>query len=236
MNIVKFIPFSKDAELINNYPKPSTFFMPNWYKAMPQFIQNQKEFNINIKNGSSNATAKWCAPLMDSFITGYTLSLDVDIFVTRNEYGFPFFHTNTKKQYVGNQDSLQHEGMPFSNEYFPIIFKWINNWVVELPHGYSVYCSHPANRFDLPFITMNGVIDADNYPNALLFPFLIKKDFTGVIEAGTPIVQLIPFKRENWNSKILKFDEDDVFKRINSFSKYIYRSYKRHFWNKKTFN
>jgi hypothetical protein len=210
--------------------------MPIWYKLMPKFIQDQKEFNINLKNGSSNATAKWCAPFMDSFTMGYTLSLDVDLFVSRNEHDFPYFHSNTQQRYVGNQEHDQHKGMPFSDEYFPVVFKWINNWVIDLPKGYSLYCTHPANRFDLPFQTMNGVVDVDGYPNALLFPFLMKKNFVGVIEAGTPIVQVIPFKRESWNSKVFKFNPDEVFKRINSFSKKIYRSYKKQFWNKKIFN
>ena len=33
------------------------------------------------------------------------------------------------------------------------------------------------------------------------FPFFIKEGFTGLIPYGTPIVQIIPFKRDDWKSK-----------------------------------
>ena len=32
---------------------------------------------------------------------------------------------------------------------------------------------------------------------------IIKENFTGVIKMGTPIAQIIPFKRENWFSKVI---------------------------------
>jgi hypothetical protein len=37
-------------------------------------------------------------------------------------------------------------------------------------------------------------------------PFFIKEGFSGVIPKGTPIAQVIPFKRESWTSKCLASD------------------------------
>jgi hypothetical protein len=33
-------------------------------------------------------------------------------------------------------------------------------------------------------------------------PFFVVKGFTGVLPAGTPYAQMLPFKRENWESKV----------------------------------
>ena len=33
-------------------------------------------------------------------------------------------------------------------------------------------------------------------------PFFIIKGFTGILPAGTPYAQILPFKRENWSSEV----------------------------------
>ena len=45
-----------------------------------------------------------------------------------------------------------------------------------------------------------GIVDTDRSPQPINFPFFIKKNFVGTIEVGTPVVQLIPFKRDDWKS------------------------------------
>jgi hypothetical protein len=81
-------------------------------------------------------------------------------------------------------------------------FAWWSDWAVQVPDGYSVLYSQPFNRFELPFLTTSGIIDNDkvNLPGTM--PFFIVKGFTGVIPAGTPYAQMLPFKRENWESQV----------------------------------
>jgi hypothetical protein len=33
-------------------------------------------------------------------------------------------------------------------------------------------------------------------------PFFVVKGFTGIIPAGTPYAQMLPFKREDWQSEV----------------------------------
>lgn len=68
------------------------------------------------------------------------------------------------------------------------------------------------------------------------FPFFIKDGWAGIIEAGTPLAQLIPVKRDSWVSKKVCLEEDEVTKRNQNYRKNIIRSYKKLFWNKKTYN
>jgi hypothetical protein len=54
----------------------------------------------------------------------------------------------------------------------------------------------------LPFFTLSGVTDTDTWGGSDVLNFALKKDFEGVIPAGTPIVQIIPFRRETWDFEI----------------------------------
>ena len=52
----------------------------------------------------------------------------------------------------------------------------------------------------MPFKTLSAVVDSDSILTAGNIPFHIKQDFTGIIKKGTPIFQILPFKRDNWES------------------------------------
>jgi hypothetical protein len=90
-----------------------------------------------------------------------------------------------------------------------------------VPSGYSVIYSQPFNRYDLPFLTTNGIIDNDNINLPGTMPFFVKEDWSGIIPAGTPYAQLIPFKREDWSSSVELEDPDLMYvKNIENFKKY----------------
>jgi hypothetical protein len=86
--------------------------------------------------------------------------------------------------------------------YYEYHFAWMPDWAVRVPDGYSVLYVSPFNRYDLPFMTVSGIIDNDkvNLPGS--FPFFIKQGWTGILPAGTPYAQLLPFLREDWKSTI----------------------------------
>jgi len=80
-------------------------------------------------------------------------------------------------------------------------FAWYGEWAVELPKGYSALYIQPMNRYELPFETTSGIIDSDKVNLFGTVPFFIAKDFEGTLPKGTPFLQIIPFKRENWKSE-----------------------------------
>jgi hypothetical protein len=114
-------------------------------------------------------------------------------------------------------------------------YKFENKWVMETPPGYSCLITHPLNRFDLPFFTMSGIVDTDQYNFLPVnLPFFLKEGFEGIIPKGTPIAQVIPFKREPWHSE--KEDLNPLTKyQINNLKSVVQRSYKNRFWSKKTY-
>jgi hypothetical protein len=111
----------------------------------------------------------------------------------------------------------------------------MNFYNINTPNGYSLLAVHPLNRIELPFHTLSGVIDTDNFNTPINFPFYIKKNFEGIIKTGTPLVQLIPFKRENWNIKEGQYDPNQTKQNWFKFYEDIKHAYKNQSWSKKTY-
>jgi hypothetical protein len=53
------------------------------------------------------------------------------------------------------------------------------------------------------FTILPGIVDTDEYYAPINFPMVINDpNFEGLIPKGTPIAQVIPFKRESWKMEI----------------------------------
>ncbi len=85
-----------------------------------------------------------------------------------------------------------------------LLVKFHNLWTIKAPEGYSLLFTHPVNRFDLPFTTLNGLVDCDRYCDSLIhFPaHWHETNFSGVLPRGTPVAQCVPVKRESWTARI----------------------------------
>ena len=58
------------------------------------------------------------------------------------------------------------------------------------------------------FRSLPGIVDTDTYTAPVNFPFVLNDwKFEGIIPAGTPMAQVIPFKRESWQMSIGKNEE-----------------------------
>jgi hypothetical protein len=201
---------------------------------MPPYRNNSKKISLERDNFTVNTTAKRCMPLMDSMTAGYTLCLPDDLFVEQYEEE-TVFRWRTSFEHIGVQSIEQIPNIIPPLNHSLAIFKFMNDWGIETPQGYSLFVTHPSNRFDLPFFTMNGFVDTDVYNIPITFPFFIRKDFEGVLEKGIPVAQLIPIKRENWKHKIEPFNEERVARLKRKLLGKIANSYKKQFWQKKSY-
>jgi hypothetical protein len=69
---------------------------------------------------------------------------------------------------------------------------------VATPKGWSCLFVPPLNRPNPLFEVLSGVVDTDTYQSLIHFPFIpTGPDGVHVIEKGTPLVQVIPFSRED---------------------------------------
>jgi hypothetical protein len=234
MKFLKFIPAKKEVTFISENPKTAKSQLPEWYKKMPTYTDGQKTLEFPIDWDTHNHTMKRCMPFLDAMTAGYTLSLDEDVFVKQTEQG-PLFRWKSKETMVTLHSLNQFEGLVIPDNFHYMVAKWHNDWQIVSPPGYSLLFVHPINRFDLPFQTLTGIVDCDNYEIPVQFPFFLRNGFEGIIEAGTPVVQLIPIKRENWKTKKEPYNEQDVKTKFRRFQRTFADSYKKNFWVRKEY-
>jgi hypothetical protein len=93
------------------------------------------------------------------------------------------------------------------------------------------------NQIDLPFYSLGAVVDTDSHPVPVNFPFFVKKNFTGLLPAGTPIIQAIPFKREDWEMSIDEAKPGYIPMDFeNSRMNPPFNYYKRKYWKRKRYS
>ena len=222
-------------------PVPSKSFIPQWYKDTPPYVENEKEpgMHPNINAHVSNGTLKSCLPFLDALTTGYMATLASDIEIRKladGEMSVRWSQLFIDIVQGHNLDQTSH--LPLNHGEYKFVSKWLFDWKISTPPGYSCFYTHPLNRHDLPFRTFSGVVDTDVFPDAVHFPFQILP-FSGerlIIPAGTPICQIFPFKRDEWESEKLEYVKNS--KEVAAFQilKTIYKSYKNQWWHKKSYN
>ena len=172
---------------------PTKNVVPDWYKNIsPLNVSSIKSFPVSLN-------IKACIPFLDTLTSGYIIPLPMDIAVKIDENGSSVITwPDSSIDIIGLRDGSEAPGMETPRGFQSTHFVWKTMVAIKLPKGYSCLVTHPLNRHDLPFITLSGIIDADSIFHEGNIPFFIKKDFEGLIKAGTQILQIIPFKRENW--------------------------------------
>lgn len=212
---VKFT--STEPDLAIPHPLPAFKVIPEWYRGSRASV-----------NGIE--TVKSCVPFLDSMISGYMLVLSSDVFF---QNGVP--QDVAKIDTVGGHLDGQLGNLLIPPEYSQKVLKWMNPFIMETPKNYSTLFVHPSNRIDLPFYTFSGVVDTDKFPVQVNFPFIIKKDFVGIVPAGTPIAQAIPFKREDWQSEVEDTKPYTAPHFVYTMHNPPFKFYKKNFWQRKKY-
>jgi hypothetical protein len=134
-------------------------------------------------------------PLFDAITSGYIIVSPADVYVSLKD-GLQYFDWSALnliefhpiEQAMGHPEQKPHA--------YP---KWINHWSIRTPKGYSTLFVQPFHRESV-FTIFPGIVDTDKYYSPVNFPMVINDPkFEGLIPKGTPIAQVIPFKRESWN-------------------------------------
>lgn len=230
---IKFTPINKEAELYVEKPISAGQLLPKWYREIPAFDTKTPTYD---SDGKTNQTLKQCVPFADSLKFGYLQKTWQDIKIQNiGSESFNYYYPSSP--HILKTRAKTHLPKDFLNKYYKDEFIWYMPWLPKLPKGYSALITHPLNREDLPFRTLTGVIDADEYfhEEKALLPFLVNKNFDGVIPVGTPMYQIIPFKRDDWISSTEKFNEElqSNGRKIHSI---FWGGYKKLIWKKKNFD
>ena len=221
-------------------PKPDLMsrFFPDKMKGHELNVEPSKLSGENLTN---NTSIKKCMPFVDMMKTGFCIPLWHDIFI-RNETAYdnnpiPVSSRQEQELYaLASHTKKQIDNTTLNTDILPnIIYKLTNPWKIVTPKGWSCLYITPQHRDDIPIKIISGVVDTDIYPHPVNFPFFIDKAFAGTVKIGTPIVQVIPFKRVNSKLNLRfknKLDEKET-KKAESIMKRQIKNHYRDNWRSK---
>jgi hypothetical protein len=180
---------------------------PDWWKTMKVADMNQ---------GMPNKTIRSCPAMDDWLKTGWILLANRDFHIKSgysktdsDDKRFMAVDPESDKWADGGNASATHpshqtlDGFDYLGTGGPVkdAFKMKNPWCITTPKGYSCFYLDPFLFQNDYFATWQGIIDTDsfrlNYDNAQII-FYPKVDHDFVIKKGTPLCQIIPYKREEW--------------------------------------
>jgi len=175
-------------------PVPARKGLPQWLREMPA-----KAVSPTL-GGEEVRTLKHCPPFLDAMSSGLIMPLPSDITIRGNEvmwdWDFPVIEdAPVTRSPIGMHVPEQVAGSPFDRG-GSMILKFNTFWALEAPPGWSLLFTHPFNRTDLPFQTLTGLVDSDNFSHGYVhFPVLLEQGFEGKIAKGTPVAQVIALPR-----------------------------------------
>jgi len=236
---INFKARSKTEFEIQLKPYPAVKQLPTWFTNMDPYEGADGFPNLNktlrIINGNSNASFKKCVPMLDSMSAGYIIPLWTDVLVEQ-ENNESVIHWRTSSNVFELHGPSARKVIPPIG-YEQKVYKYLNCWIPETPKGYSCLITSPLGHHDLIFKSIPAIVDTDKSKIELVFPMWIKSGFQGLVEKGTPMVQVIPFKRDDWESTF-NYYEDNYYKTVieqKSFANTIVNNYLKNHHSKKKF-
>jgi hypothetical protein len=229
------IIFTNTSEVDIEKPKPASKFLPEWYKNTKSYVNDSKK---PLGDGTVAPTIKRCIPVLDAITSGYIITLPTDIYVSIKK------DKDGKDEQIFEWPALKPisfhliEQAPEHPLVKPYPYGKFNNpWSIKTSRGYSSLFIQPLHR-DSVFTIFPAIVDTDTYTAPINFPFVINNPtFEGLIPQGTPIAQVIPFKRDKWKMEIGSeknlLEQNLVSQKL--MMKFFDR-YKNMFWNKKEYN
>lgn len=199
--------------------------LPQWYKESNSFVGDPKSSRAKDKS----MTVKKCIPVLDFLSTGLTLHLPFTIYSTGiypNKDISENLNENDCK--LGTHHPEQLQKFPISSEYDPYPLKIDFPFSIEAPDGYSAVFIGSNPYKDWPLYFIPGIVETDKYKNVVNFPFVIKKDFEGKIDAGTEFMKVFFIKREDLELEYKKASEERFSQNIlvRSFGAGFYKKLK----------
>jgi hypothetical protein len=153
-----------------------------------------------------------------------------DVSITVNDREHDFSH--------GKTGSLDNKLVPLHfDQVAPNVRKIELPWLIRTKPGYSCILTSPFYHFldNEPYITTYpGVVDTDGLHRPS-WVFSVRKKEHFVIPRGTPILQVIPFKREAFNSKVVRGDLGDWLGQSLKMTRMVKNWYWKTFHAKKVF-
>ena len=180
-------------------PFPAKNKLPEWHKSTPVLNNEQR-------------TIKKCMPVTDMLTAGYLLPAPVDIRMIRSENdGIQFTPSDNSEFFVTKHDPIQYDKLSWRDN---CVIKFDLPWIFKTPPGWSMLYTAPAYRDHSKLEALSAIVETDTYYNNVNCPVRVKDWKVGeelVIPKGTPLVQAIPFKREEFKLNMSQVDWREIY-------------------------
>jgi hypothetical protein len=220
MNNIEFI--CEDKSIMDHFPiKPANKVIPDWYKDLDKW---------HSAPGVKLPTVKHCMPVQDYITSGYIIQNTFEVILKSNVGKSPedFAVETHNPEYIGGH-YFQQLPVEFDNKNKNYI-KIVQPWIIKTPPGYSCLFVQPFYHFEKRFKLFPSIVDTDKHDMIVNLPGVLLSDKEITLEPYTPLMQVIPFKRENWEMSM------SVEKREKSLLDFFFRGgYRRLFHKKKTY-
>jgi hypothetical protein len=239
MGKIRFYPFSDKTIQFAEPPKPTSKYTAEWYKKQPGQIDEKS----SMANGVVFTTIKKCMPIFDMMTAGYVLAAPCDIFIDATDpnklvYSVPQAMKQFQGDLFASHSPDQYSEYPLDrSKYHKDIIRLLPFWAVKTEKGTSSMFIQPQHGDDTPLTAFSAIVDTDTFMSDGHFSFLVEKDFKGIIKQGTPLLQVVPFRREAWSSEVVELEEsENEFKkqRLSLRSTFL-NAYKAKFRSKKEY-
>lgn len=220
-------------------PTPAIRSIPQWYKKQPAKVDQ----NYDLTTGVAALTVKKCMAVFDSMTAGYYFYAPCDIYINATDpekivKSIPQGQDIKMSDLFAEHNRLQYTEYPIdTSKYHKDIVRISPLWSVGTTKGTSALFTHPLNTSIVPLFAISGIVDTDSFISEGYFSFMVEKGFNGVIKKGTPLVQIIPFERDEWTSNFVTGEESSMKHSVqrNWLRSVFYNGYKDMFRAKKEY-
>ena len=223
MPTIEFNTYAHNA-YENFRPIPASKMMPDWWKRSKIHI---------VEGGQPGISLRSCPAMHDWLATGYYVvaNRDIQCIYEENESGGVWFtYTPATEEDPQPQSSPSHHKSQIMGDNFSFhrsdgvekgydAFKFRVPWYVTTQPGYSALYLDPFLHQNKYFRTWQGLMDTDMFNTTtdngqiIMYP-TVDKSFT--IKKDTPVVQIIPYRREQWVASYGLKDPTNNFKEDSS--------------------
>jgi hypothetical protein len=223
----KEINFGEEHHMNKFKPLPAEECIPQWFK--------------DLDNPVTRKTVKTCRGVYDAMTSGYIVFWPFDALIQKDEGGRLWImrHRDEGRQMFAPH---VHEQLgPYPSVNFGMqkygVEKLVTSFRLKTNKGTSIMMVQPPYRPDLKTEIMPGIVDTDKFYMPLNILFTIKDIEVNKpvkIASGTPLAQIIPFVRSEWEIEYKDVDEREFIIQEDNVGN-IERHYARSLWTKKMF-
>ena len=190
---------------------------------------------------NKNSNMNVCPGILDYNKSGYVIRAWSEIHIEKDQEGI--FRANINDR---EHDITKGVCAPMDKTLIPWHYNDVTEanaikielpWLIETPPGYSCMQLSPFYHFldmERHIINYPGIVDTDGL-HRLSWIFGIKGNDPFIIERGTPLIQLVPFKRQSFTSKLSVAEVSDWMYQKMKMSNISPKWYLRKLHNKKSY-